>query len=163
MRFFRVFAFLAALVLPASANAYDDPKALVTAIYAPYLSGQQQQDDLNPFYSARLKQLFAEHAGQATASQMMASAGQAEAAAGIGFNPFIDADNALLLDLVIGEPAIIGEQALLTVSFHNFDHPSLLTLSMVREADGWKVDDVSSMGAGEHWMLSWLLQYDPWN
>jgi hypothetical protein len=93
----------------------------------------------------------------------MASAGQAEAAAGIGFNPFIDADNALLLDLVVGEPAIIGEQALLTVSFHNFDHPSLLAVSMVKEADGWKVDDVSSMGAGEHWMLSWLLQYDPWN
>ena len=162
MRFSMVFAFLAALAFPAAASAYDSPRELVTAIYAPYLGGQQQPD-LNPFYSARLKQLFADHAGQVTAAQMVASSGQAEAAAGIGFNPFIDADNALLLDLVIGEPAIIGERALLTVSFHNFDHPSLLTLSMVKEADGWKVDDVSSMGAGEHWMLSWLLQYDPWN
>jgi len=32
---------------------------------------------------------------------------------------------------------------------------------MVREADGWRVDDVASMGDEEHWMLSWALTYDP--
>ena len=36
-------------------------------------------------------------------------------------------------------------------------------VAMVREADGWKVDDVTSTGEGENWMLSWLLLYDPWD
>ena len=32
---------------------------------------------------------------------------------------------------------------------------------MVKEADGWKVDDVASLGGDQNWLLSWLLQYDP--
>jgi hypothetical protein len=57
---------------------------------------------------------------------------------------------------------IIGDRALVTVGFHNFDQPTLLSLSLVREPDGWKVDDVTSTGGEEKWMLSWLLLYDPW-
>ena len=33
--------------------------------------------------------------------------------------------------------------------------------ALVKEADGWKVDDIASLGEGENWLLSWLLQYDP--
>jgi hypothetical protein len=47
------------------------------------------------------------------------------------------------------------------VSFGNFDDISLLSLALVKEADGWKVDDIASLGEGENWLLSWLLQYDP--
>lgn len=162
MRFSMLFAVLAALAFPAAANAYDDPKSLVTAVYAPYLNGQQHAD-LSRFYSERLKQLFADHAKRVAESAMPASAEPLDATPDLGFNPFIDAQNSLLFDVAIGEPVIIGDQALLTVSFHNFDHPSLLTVALVKEADGWKVDDISSMGAGENWMLSWLLLYDPWD
>ena len=52
-------------------------------------------------------------------------------------------------------------KAMVTVAFTNFDNTSLLTLSLVREGDGWKVDDIASLGEGENWLLSWLLQYDP--
>jgi hypothetical protein len=52
---------------------------------------------------------------------------------------------------------------MIAVSFHNFDQASLLSLSLTQESDGWKVDDVASLGQGEHWLLSWLLQYDPFS
>ena len=32
-----------------------------------------------------------------------------------------------------------------------------------KDPDGWKVDDVASLGEGENWLLSWLLQYDPFS
>ena len=79
----------------------------------------------------------------------------------LDFNPFIGAQQALLRDLAVGPPVISSDKALVTVSFTNFDHASLLALSLVREAEGWMVDDVASLGEGENWLLSWLLQYDP--
>ncbi|MDP1732262.1 MAG: hypothetical protein Q8L54_14030 [Devosia sp.] len=160
MRFSIFLGLFLALALPAAARAYDDPKELVRAVYAPYLSGQKHAD-LAQFYSTRLQQLFADHAVQVAAD--LVASGEAVGEPSPDFNPFIDADNALILDVTIGEPVIIGSQALITVSFHNFDHPSLLALGLVREEDGWKVDDISSMGAGENWMLSWVLLYDPWD
>ena len=119
--------------------------------------------DLGPFLSSRLRQLFADHAEKlASEVEVTGSIAPAQAATAIDFNPFIDGQNALLLDVAIGTPVVIGDQALVTVAFHNFDQPTLLSLSLVREGDGWKVDDVTSTGGEENWMLSWLLQYDPW-
>ena len=40
---------------------------------------------------------------------------------------------------------------------------SLISVAMVREADGWKVDDVASLAGSQNWLLSWLLQYDPFS
>ncbi|MNU08355.1 hypothetical protein D3C72_2543600 [compost metagenome] len=48
------------------------------------------------------------------------------------------------------------------VSFERAGQPTILTVSMVHDAV-WKVDDVASVGAGEKWLYSWLLQYDPYN
>ena len=161
MRFSLILGLAAALLTPLAAAAYDDPKSLVAAIYQPYQAGQQHAD-LDQFYSTRLKQLFLAHAENAAAEVDTSASEPASEAPAIDFNPFIDAQNALLLDVLIGEPVVVGEQALVTVGFHNFDQPTLLSLSLVREPDGWKVDDVTSMGGEENWMLSWLLLYDPW-
>jgi hypothetical protein len=149
------------VLLTTAAQAFDDPKALLTAIYEPYQSGQKHES-LDPFYSNRLKGLFIDHANRVTAEVTSVEPG-ADATPDRAFNPFLDADNALLLDVVIGEPAILGDNALATVSFHNFDRPSLLSIAMVKEDGGWKVDDVTSTGSGENWLLSWLLTYDPWD
>ena len=81
----------------------------------------------------------------------------------LSFNPFINAQHSLLLDLAISDPVVAKDKALVTVSFTNFDQATLLSLSLVRAADGWKVDDVASLGDGENWLLSWLLQYDPFS
>src|SRR6218665_1425907 len=159
MRFLVIILSLLAFVAPAA--AYDNPKALISAIYAPYQAGKIHAS-LEPFYSNRLKGLFIDHSMLVTEDVASIEPGL-DATPSMDFNPFIDAQHALLLDVLVGEPVILGDQALATVSFHNFDHPSLLTIAMVKEGDGWKVDDVSSTGSGENWMLSWLLLYDPWD
>jgi hypothetical protein len=144
--------FLALLATPAF--AYDDPKALVDAIYAPYTTlGAARDQDPAQYYSERLRGLISTNA-------MAATTGDA-APAKLDFNPFIGAQQALLRDLVIGAPILQKDKAMVTVSFSNFDHYNLLALSLVQDADGWKVDDVASLGEGENWLLSWLLQYDP--
>jgi hypothetical protein len=161
MRFSILIGTLAGLATAFPAVAFDTPRELVDAIYQPYLAGQQHSD-LGAFYSSELKQLFAVNAANVAADvDTTASIGVDDPA--VSFNPFIDATNAHILDVAIGEPLIIGDQALVIVSFHNFDQPTLLSLSLVREVDGWKVDDVTSMGGEENWMLSWLLKYDPWS
>lgn len=136
----------------APAFAYDEPQGLVDAIYAPYTTlGAARDQDPAQYYSERLRGLVAGNA-----------AGAGDSAPPIlDFNPFIGAQQALLRDLVIGAPVVNAGKAMVTVSFHNFDHASLLALSLVKDPDGWKVDDIASLGEGENWLLSWLLQYDP--
>ncbi|WP_299640352.1 hypothetical protein [Devosia sp.] len=145
-----------------AASAYDSPKALVEAIYQPYSSGAKHDDGLEKFYSARLKDLYAANIERQTVDQKGAAV-DPDAPAMLAFDPFIEGQNSLLLDLVIGEPVMNGDRAVSTVSFHNFDHMSLISVSMVKEADGWKVDDVASMAGSQNWLLSWLLQYDPFS
>lgn len=149
------------------ALAFDDPKALVTAIYAPYQTpGQAAEQDPAQYYSERLKGLVsgqAAKAAQAASSNPDAGENTGDPAPALSFNPFIAAQHSLLMDLAIAEPIVMGDKAMVAVSFHNFDQASLLSLSLTKEADGWKVDDVASLGQGEHWLLSWLLQYDPFS
>jgi hypothetical protein len=161
MRFSILIGALAGLLTPVAALAFDDPKSLVDAIYQPYLNGKQQTE-LDQFYSERLRQLFSEQANSAQTIDVETTGSIGGAAPAVDFNPFIDADHGLLMDVAIGEPMIVGNKALVTVGFHNFDQPTLLTIALVHEADGWKVDDVTSTGGEANWMLSWLLQYDPW-
>ncbi len=114
--------------------AFDDPKALVDAIYAPYTTlGAATAQDPAQYYSERLRGLVAANA---------APQGE-EAPPVLAFNPFIGAKQALLRDLSIGTPVGNTERAIVTVSFGNFDEVSLLALSLVREGDGWKVDDIA--------------------
>ena len=135
-----------------AASAYDNPKALVEAIYQPYSAGEKHADGLEKFYSARLKDLYAANVERQGVDQK-----------GAAVDPFIEGQNSLLLDVVISEPVLNGDRAVSTVSFHNFDHMSLISVAMVREADGWKVDDVASLAGSQNWLLSWLLQYDPFS
>ncbi len=154
-------------LMAAPVFAFDDPKALVAAIYAPYQTpGAARQQDPAQFYSERLKGLVSGHAAKATSDMLNnpdAGADTGDAAPALSFNPFIDAQHSLLLDLSIGEPIVLADTAMVSVSFHNFDQATLLSLSLVKDPDGWKVDDVASLGQGEHWLLSWLLQYDPFS
>ncbi len=145
-----------------AAGAYDNPKALVEAIYQPYSAGEKHADGLEKFYSARLKDLYAANVERQGVDQKGAAV-DPDAPDMLAFDPFIEGQNSLLLDVVISEPVLNGDRAVSTVSFHNFDHMSLISVAMVREADGWKVDDVASLAGSQNWLLSWLLQYDPFS
>lgn len=148
-----LFAMIAALwTLPAL--AFDDPKALVDAIYAPYTAlGVAREQDPAQYYSERLKGLVSANAAPSESGE--------NAPPVLAFNPFIGGQQALLRDLNVGPATAREGKAMVTVSFTNFDSASLLAVSLVREESGWKVDDIASLGEGQNWLLSWLLQYDP--
>lgn len=145
-----LFIILFAFGLPSSAQAFDDPRELVESIYSNYVPGKDRPD-LSKYYSKTLQHYFERYEEKLSD----------EATSEIAFDPFVSADNALLNGLTIGEPTVRGNRATVNVTFDNFDHPTMLTLSLVREADGWKVDDVVSLGSEEHWLLTWALVYDP--
>jgi len=152
-------AIVIAFMSAGGAQAFEDPRALLDAIYQPYASGARH-DGLEQFYSTRLRALYAANLQRQSADPAGVPV-DPNAPDLLSFDPFIEGQNSLLLDLAIGQPVVQGERALATVTFHNFDHTSLLGIALVREADGWKVDDIASMGSDENWLLSWLLQYDP--
>lgn len=148
------------LAVPAqAADRYDDPKALVSAIYASYQPGALSPSP-TVFYSRHLRAIFDQSVENKVFADHAATAGKEFTAAEL-FNPFMPDASALLFDVVIGEPVMLGDRAIVNVSYHNFDHPRLLAIATVREAEGWKVDDVAAMGSDEHWLLSWALTYDP--
>jgi len=150
----------ALLATPAFAQTYSDPKALLEAIYASYAAGKSP-GDREQYYSARLKGLYAANLERQAVDHRSGTGVDPNAPAVVAFDPFIEGGHALLLDLGIGQPVVQGNRAVATVTFHNFDHTSLLAIAMTREQDGWKVDDIASLGSNENWLLSWLLQYDP--
>ena len=159
MRMILAAGLLAAMLTPGFAEEFSDPKALATAIYDDYHLGRTVADP-SVYYSTRLKAIF----DQAIENDVFASDAAmsgSEFTIDAVFNPFLPDLNALLFDVTIGEPAVLDDRALVTISYHNFDQPRLLTIAMIKEGDGWKVDDVSSMGNEDHWLLSWALTYDP--
>lgn len=158
----RLILTIAAILIASPAQAaetYSDPKALVTAIFDQYRPGQTA-DNPTVYYSARLKAIYDQSVENAVFASDAAMTG-AEFTPAPEFNPFLPDVSALLFDLVIGEPAIVDDRAVVNVSYHNFDQPRLVSIAMVREDGAWTVDDVASMGREDHWLLSWALTYDP--
>lgn len=160
MRLILALVATAMVVAPAmAAETYSDPKALVTAIYDDYQPGKLAGDPA-VYYSTRLKSIFEQSIENKVFASDAAMTGAAFKPAPV-FNPFLPDVSALLFDVVIGEPAIIDDRAVVNVSYHNFDQPRLVTIALLREDGHWKVDDVASLGAEDHWLLSWALTYDP--
>ena len=137
-----------------AAETYSDPKALVQAIYDGYRPGAPHGDP-TVHYSARLK-------GIALLAEPKTAGSELDPVADPTFNPFLPDASALLFDLSVGEPARLDGRAVVTVTYHNFDQPRLLAISLVEEDGSWKVDDVASMGSDVPWLLSWALAADPY-
>lgn len=137
----------------------DTPRALLDAIYQPLQSGQQI--NLEEHYSGHLQELVAYNL---EANVVDASGARIDPAAPqiVAFNPFLNGPETPVDALFVSEPIVQGDTAVALVSFERAGQPTVLTVSMVRD-DVWKVDDVASVGAGEKWLYSWLLQYDPFD
>jgi len=157
---FSVFVAAALIAMPGSAFAFDSPRALVEAIYEPYLR-HQTHADLTRFYSDRLVGMLDQQLVETGVSPAAFNSEQ-HANDIAGFNPFVEGDSFFPFDFAIAEPVILGDTAVATVSYRNFGQPSLLSLSLVKQKEGWKVDDIASLGGGENWLYSWLLTVDPY-
>ncbi|HEY4199729.1 MAG TPA: DUF3828 domain-containing protein [Devosiaceae bacterium] len=151
MRIFILVLGLVAMVLgPALAASYDSPKALLQSIYASYDS-KEFPEDQEEIYSQRMKDLMAADRARTPEGEIGA----------LDFDPFINGQDYELTELVIGEPVIDGDTASSQVTFKNFEDPIGLSITMVKEADGWKVDDVQSTVGEFQWKLSDVLTTPP--
>lgn len=137
----------------------DTPRALLDEIYQPLQSGQQI--NLEEHYSDHLQQLVANNL-ELNAVDVTGAAIDPGAPGIVEFNPFLNGTDARLIDLSVTEPVVQGQSAVALVSFQTASVPTTLSISMVNDGV-WKVDDVASVGAGEKWLYSWLLQYDPFD
>ncbi|MGV8832034.1 MAG: DUF3828 domain-containing protein [Devosia sp.] len=123
----------AALTGMALAQPYETPEALLEAFYQPYMDGNFAEDD-SVFRSQALQALY-DHDAEITPEGEIGA---------IDFDPFINGQDYSVSNLVIGAAGIAGDYASVTVTFDNFDQPQVLDYDLVREGDGWKIDDVAS-------------------
>ena len=137
----------------------DSPRALLDSIYQPLQSGEQI--NLEEHYSAHLQALVASNL-EINVVDTSGARIDPGAPAVVEFNPFLNGTEAKLDNLAVTEPVVQGDTAVALVSFVAQGQPTVLSVSMINDGD-WKVDDVASVGAGEKWLYSWLLQYDPYN
>ena len=123
----RLLIALALLVAGAfPAFAYDSPADLLKALYTPYSKGESfdwNTWDEAQFRSKHLNELFDKDSKEANGE-----------VGRLDFDPYIDGQ----------AYQITGDTATVEVTFKNFDTAEDLTFTLVKEADGWKVDDVVS-------------------
>ena len=141
-----------ALLLAATggAFAYDTPKALLDDLYAPYSKGDSfdwSAWDEAKFRSAPLNALFDKDAKEANGDMGR-----------LDFDPYIDGQDYQISDLKIGDPAIVGDTAKVEVTFKNFDTADDLMFTLVKEADGWKIDDVVSSDKDYPYSLKAIME-----
>ncbi len=135
-------AALAATIFPAF--AYDTPAALLKALYTPYTTANFDWDnwDESKLRSKELNALFAADLKEANGDMGR-----------LDFDPYIDGQDYQITDLKIGDATVTGTTAKAEVTFKNFDSAEDLTFTLVKEAYGWKIDDVNSKGGADPYDL----------
>ena len=129
--------------LPSLAAGFDSPKALLTALYAPYLKDDGDTSDVTPFLSGSLASLYAKDAANTPDGEVGV----------LDFDPVIAGQDYAITKLQIDDPTITGDKATATVHFENFDEKQELDYVLVKENGGWKVDDIESKRGEYPWDL----------
>ena len=150
MRLFTVAASLslvALLSLPAAAQTFETPEALLDALYGPYLQDATLLEQ-DVYMSDALMGLYDADAAQT-----------AEGDAGtVDFDPVIAGNDYLLANYEITELAIAGDYASATVTFDNHNEPVTLEYSLLKEGGNWQVDDIENKGGEFPWQLTKLFE-----
>ncbi|CAN7483456.1 DUF3828 domain-containing protein [Pararhizobium sp. LjRoot255] len=144
-----LFAALSALsALPAAAETFDTPQALLQALYrydttetdpdAPSLYSPFFSDQLNARFQADLDKTEPGDAGT------------------IDFDPVISGNDGEATDIDVGQPIVIDDTAEVEVTFKN-SVPVTLYYTLVKEHGGWKVDDIANQQGEYPWSLSALF------
>ena len=142
---------LGAVTTALAAPVFGDPRGLIEYAYAPYLNEADPfPDDPTEIYSPTLRQLWDEMAAKSEASEVPI----------IDFDPLINAQDYEVSEFTVADPVIEGDSATVVVSFTNFGEPQELHFELIRRAEGWKIDDIESVGEYS-WRLSELLAADP--
>ena len=148
-----VVGLLALLLAPAfgaaPARVFATPKALLDYAYSAY-STRDFQDDNDILYSKALNALFA-----------TAEANTSDDEAGpVDFDVFVNGQDFQLTELKIGDPSPEGDGVTVPVTFKNFGEPQSLVFHLIREGEGWKINDIESLTPNSSWRLTTLLTPD---
>ena len=153
MRLLAVLGFVLATILPAT--AFDTPKELVEAFYAPYLTTDFEEfiklkEDEDSFFSEGLLALY---------EQDRADSERLGGIARIDFDPWINGQDFQITELFIadGEPTS-DTTATVPVDFKNFDTENNSWLYLVKEADGWKIDDMENFSPDFPYRLREIIE-----
>ncbi len=153
MRLLTVLGLLLASILPAA--AFDDPKALVQAFYAAYSEQDfdkfiELKKDEESFFSEGLKALYAQDA---------ADSERLGGIARIDFDPWINGQDFQVTELFIGDGELTSDTtATVPVDFKNFDQVNNTWVYAVKEADGWKIDDIENFDPEYPYRLREILE-----
>ena len=138
---------LFALTPWASAQPFETPRDLLEALYEPYFTGTFEEDE-TIFRSEALNALYAEDLENTPEGEIGA----------IDFDPYVDGQDYEIADLVIGEPVVTGDTAVVVVTFTNFGAPRQITFDLVEESGGWKVDDLEGVSPEFTYRLSTIFE-----
>ena len=132
----------------APAFAYDTPADLMKAIYSHYTDAKFDWDSFDEAKarSKALNALFDKDSKEANGE-----------VGRIDFDPYVDGQDYEVKDLTIGTPTVKGDTATVEVKFKNFDMEEDMVFTLVKEADGWKIDDVNSKGGADPYDLKDIL------
>jgi hypothetical protein len=153
MRLVAVLGFLLATVLPTA--AFDDPKELVEAFYAPYLLTDfdqfiEQKKDEDSFFSEALLALY---------EQDRADQERVGGIARIDFDPWIGGQDFQITDMFIGDGELSSDTtATVPVDFKNMGQEINTWVYVVKEADGWKIDDIENFDPEYPYRLKAILE-----
>jgi Protein of unknown function (DUF3828) len=134
--------------LPAAAETFKTPKALLQALYR-YNTAETDANapsPYSPFFSDQLNARF-----QADLDNT-----QAGDAGTIDFDPVISGNDGEATDVDVGQPIVIDDTAEVEVMFRNSE-PVTLYYTLVKEHGGWKVDDIANQQGDYPWSLSALF------
>lgn len=142
---------LAVLASPAAAQSFDDPRALVEHVYSSYLADQIPSDYPREQFSPTLRQLWDDMEARSEELEMPI----------LDFDPFINGQDFDITDVTVADPLIDGDAATAVVTFRNFGMPQEMRYSLIRDAGGWKIDDLESLSEEYNYRLSEILAADP--
>ncbi|MGA1804771.1 hypothetical protein [Rhizobium sp. HT1-10] len=130
---------------PLLAASFQTPQALLEAMYDDKV-GSADPNSLTryqDYFSDHLNGLFKADAAKTEPGDSLS----------LDFDPVIAGQDGEAEHLKIGKPDIKGDKAKVVVKFTN-GVPVTLYYSLVRQPDGWKVDDIEDKGAQFPWKVS---------
>lgn len=136
-----VLGLFAAPALAVPIPVFDDPKALLEAVYAQIKAGEDWEtfdqdaafDTLDAFSSEL-------HAAYLEADADIKAAGNEMGA--LDFSPFINGQDSGGMDFAVGEPKIKGNRATLAVAITGYEEQQIGFELIDEGASGWKIDDI---------------------
>ena len=142
-----VLGLVVAGVVPAWAESFDDPVALVEFAYAQYTADSLDGFDLRAHAAPDLQALFEAD----DASTPLGDVGA------LDFDPVINGQDFEISDVVVVVDELTDERALVTASFTNMQMQQELQYTLLMTDDGWKIGDIESAGPDFAWKLTDIL------